>query len=430
MGSGVLLIVIALGFGPLFLQDQPMLDATPPPSAQDVAATRRLVHDIRAAADAPDDAGGLLRTDVVQLNSAIRLGARFIDGFRGRITVEGDEVLGAFSVPVSWWSGRKWLNVSGRVPEFDGRFVLSEVTIGSTRVPPALALSLARVGANLGLGNRIGDTALQAATAMAITGAGEGAALSFRIALNDVGKNGVMRGAFGALRGAQMPTQDEVETYHLLIRAAMEKGRLPQTGSFLPYLHFTLDAVLNRTTSDALPHAYTAAVLGLAKACGAADFSAIVGRLVFDTQEIPETWASSCDAVTFNGRIDSRRHFITSAALQAASNTGFSVSVGEFKELYDTISGAGGFDFTDLAANLSGIRMSNVLMARPAEAWPALIARLQEENDVIVTFDGIPQIMSEASFKARFGDVDSVAYRETLTRIEARISQLGLYQAE
>ena len=132
--------------------------------------------------------------------------------------------------------------------------------------------------------------------------------------------------------------------------------------------------------------------------------------------------------MTFNGRVDSRRHFITSAALQAASNRGFSVSVGEFKELYDTISGAGGFDFTDMAANLSGIRLSNVLMTTPRADWPARLARLETENDVIVAFDGIPHLMPDTEFAARYGDIDSPAYREMIARIEAGIDALDLYQ--
>lgn len=418
-------VVVALGVGPLFLQDQPTLGDMPPPTAEDVAATRLLVQDIRSVTDTAGGPDAALQTDAAQLNSAIRLGARFINGFRGRITIEGDVVQGDISVPVPWWSGRKWLNIWGRIPEFDDGFTLSRITVGPTDLPPDLAITLGRVGANLVLGERIGDTVLQAATAMQITDTG----LTFRLALDEMGKNGVMQSTFGALRGARMPSQKEIEAYHLLIRAAMDDGTLPQSGSFLPYLHFTLDAALNGDTPDSLPQRYTAAILGLATVCGAQDFSVIVGRLVFDKQERPRQWNSSCDAVRFNGRIDSRRHFVTSAALQAVSNTGFAISVGEFKELYDTISGAGGFDFTDLAANLSGIRMSNVLMAHKSEDWPAYLQRLNIENDVIVPFEGIPQLMPEAEFKARFGDVDSAAYKAMFDQIEARIDHLGLYQS-
>ncbi|WP_298922076.1 hypothetical protein [uncultured Roseobacter sp.] len=418
------MLALALAVGPLFLQDTPILEASAPPSPQDVVATRQLVRDIRAAAGEGQESNTVLRADAAQLNSAIRLGSRFIDGFRGRVTIDASEVLGEISMPVPWWRGQKWLNISGRVPEFEQQFSLSRITVGATDLPPALAIAVARTGANIGIGHRFGDKVLEAATAMKITGD----VLAFRIDLDDVGKNGVMRGAFGTLRGREMPVPDVIEAYHQRIREAIEQGTLSETGSLLPYLRFALQAALENSTPETLPNAYTAAVFGLAKACGAKDFAMIVGRLAFDTATAPGKWSTHCNDVTFNGRIDSRRHFITSAALQAASNTGVAVSIGEFKELHDIISGAGGFDFTDLAANLSGIRMSNVLMAAPIDAWPSLLERMSAEQDVIVPFDGIPQIMPEAEFKARFGDVDSPQYKAMLAMIEARIDHLALYR--
>ena len=154
----------------------------------------------------------------------------------------------------------------------------------------------------------------------------------------------------------------------------------------------------------------------------------IVGRLAFDAEATPKDWSTTCSKVTFNDRIDSRRHFVTAAALQAASNTGVAVAIGEFKELHDFISGAGGFDFTDMAANLSGIKMSDVLMAASYDAWPMMLEQLASESDVIVPFDGISQIMTETEFKAQFSDVDSSQYKAMLAMIETKIDQLGLYQ--
>ena len=413
-------LLCGLAAAVLFVQNTPALDAAPPPAPEDVAATRELVRDIRAAADT----GAELQVDAARLNSAILLGARFIKGFRGAVSVEAQSVIGQASIPLPWPGDPKWVNIRGRVPAFEGQFRLSELTVGHVDLPPALAVFLARTGANLGIGNRFGDRILDAATSMTISGD----VLAFRLDIDDMGKNGLMRGAFGAMRGNQMPGFQEIESYHQLYRTAMAEGRLAQTGSFLPYLQFALDAALERSTAETLPNAYTAAIFGLAKVCGARDFAMIVGQLGFIESDVRRIWPTSCDEVTFNDRIDSRRHFITSAALQAASNTGVAVSIGEFKELYDIVSGAGGFDFTDMAANLSGVRMSNVFMSTPRDAWPALLTQLQSENDLIVPFDGIPPLMSDAEFAARFGDIDSDRYKALLAEIEARIDQLGPYR--
>ncbi len=417
-------ILACVVVGSLLLQDTPVLGPSAAPSAQDVADARQLLHGIRTASDNARVAPPILKTDTHQLNSALRLGARIIPGLRGEIDLSGKALIGAVSVPVPWISGQKWLNLTGRMPEFEGKLEVSEVTIGGRNMPPALMLWLFRTVANFGLGNRIGDTVLNAATQMSV----HGEELTFRLSLDEMGKNGIMRGTFGALRGAEMPTSDEIEAYHLRIRAAMADGTLASTGSFMPYLRFTLSLAHVGDPSKPLPQRYTAAMLGLAKACGPGEFALIVGRLVFDKNEQVKTWPTSCDGVTLNGRTDTRRHFLISAALQSISNTGFAFSVGEFKELYDTISGAGGYDFTDIAANLSGIRLSNVLMAMQGEEWEGFLPRMAQDGDVIVSFDGIPSMMPQDAFVERFGDVDSPAYLEVLADIERRIDRLPLYR--
>lgn len=419
----------ALGAGVMLLQDSPGVKASPPPTAEDVAATRQLVRELRAAAGATPGQQDVLFTTVPQLNSAVRLGARFINGFRARVGVQEGVLTGRASVPVPWWNGRKWLNVAGTVPEFEGALQLNRVVVGGVDLPPALVLSAARIGANLWMGNQFGDKVVTAASAMRITDS----EVAFQIALGDVGRNGVLRSAFGALRNAEMPEPKEIRTYYRMIRKAMDDGTLPTTGSFLPYLQFTLVAALDGSTAETLPNAYTAAIFGLAKACSSAkDFAMIVGRVAFNEEdEQPKgKWRTTCNAMTLNGRTDSREHFIVSAALQAASNRGFAVSVGEFKELYDTISGSGGFDFTDMAANLSGVALSNALMAQPPAAWPDLLVQIRTERDVIVPFNGIPGKTPEAEFKAQYGDVESVAYKEMIARIEGRIDELSLYQGQ
>ncbi len=422
----VLCGVLLLGAGVLVLQDTPRVKAATPPSAEDVAATRDLVRDLRRAAGAGPGPQNMLYTDVPQLNSAMRLGARFVPGFRGRVRLREDVLVARASVPVPWIDGRKWLNITATVPEFEGRLSLGRVSAGGVELPPGPTLWVGRVGANLLFGDGFGDTVVGAASALQITDR----QMAFRIALDDVGGNGVMRSAFGALRSAEMPAPSEIEAYHRQIRDAMDAGTLPTQGSYLPYIRFALAAALEDATPESLPNQYTAAIFGLAKACGDKDFAMIAGRVALPDAQPDKSWRTNCDRMSLNGRHDSRLHFTLSAALQAASNRGFAVSVGEFKELYDTISGSGGFDFTDMAANLSGIALSNAMMAAPADDWPALLARIRSENDVIVPFKGIPGKIPQAQFKARFGDVESPAYMEMITRIEARIAGIGLHQGQ
>lgn len=421
---GALLAFIAAVFAAvLLLEPAPRVADSAPPSPQDVAATRDFVRGVRAALSAQTGAPASFSTDLDTLNAAVKLGARFIPGFRGTVALDGGVVEGHASVPVRIGRATQWLNVTLAAPEFDGQLALSKARFGRVDLPASFALGLLRVGGNLVLGNAMGDTITRAASRMEV----EGRDLRFTMALGEMGGNGIMRGIFGTLRGSDMPGSEDIARYYNDLREAMERGDLPVEGSYLPYLLFTLEAAERGAAREGAANAYTSALFALTLVCGAQDFTLIVGGLVTGDLDGGRVWSKACSEVTFNGRIDSRRHFTTAAAIQAASNRGFAVSVGEFKELHDTLK-AGGFDFTDIAANNSGIRMSNAFMAAPLADWAGLRARIKGENDVIISFGGVPTIMSDAEFKERYGDIDSERYNTQLAEIEARIDTLALHR--
>ncbi len=410
-------------FGFLVIEDQPTLHDVSAPTAHDVTEAREFVRGVRSAITPGVVASEPFVASETQLNSVIKLGARLIPGFRGRLAVNETEVTGSASIPVPYTNETKWVNVNATAPEFDGTFSLSSVELGTISLPPKLTLGIVRVAANLIVGESFGDKVLTAATSMRI----KDDMVAFSIAMDEMGSNGVMRGFFGTLRGADMPESHEIDRYYMLIRTAMDRGELPNKGSYLPYLRYTLVAALEGSRTEGVRNAYTSAIFALTMICGARDFTLIVGGLAGNGPATDEDWKTDCGGLTLNGRIDSSRHFTTAAAIQAASNRGFAVSVGEFKELYDTVK-SGGFDFTDLAANNSGIRMSNTLMSSPIADWPMALERIQNENDVIVAYDGIPQIMSGTEFLDTYGDVESPEYYAMLGRIEEKIDKLALHR--
>jgi hypothetical protein len=423
IGLFVTLALIPLGLAMLVLEDSPRVASMAPPKPEDVRFTRAFVQKVRLATDATEPGADVITLPVDELRGIMRLGSRLLPKLRADARIEGDAVFGAASLPVPWFTGTKWLNVSGSVPAFEGRVKLGSVAVGTWELPPDLALVGGQFAANLLLGKNAGDTILRSATSLRI----ENQTMIFTLRLDKDGRGDVIQSVFKTLRDEKMPETEEIDRYYFKIREAMDQGVLPTAGSYLPYLVFALNMALEDSSAETLPNAYTAALFALTKACGAKDFTLIVGRLAGDTLKNFGTWRTDCDEVTLAGRIDTRRHFTTAAALKAASNRGFAISVGEFKELHDSISGAGGFDFTDITANNSGIRMSDLFMAQPPETWPALIARIKSEADILASFDGIPKIMSEASFKERFGDVDSAEYRRMLEIIEQSIDRTTLH---
>ncbi len=424
----LLLVVLAAGLGLLVflvIEDQPGVADYAPPSSQDVVAARGFVQEVKAALD-PSNPATFIDTNEAQLNGAIKLGARLIPGFRGQVAVASGSLQGRVSLPVPYLRD-KWLNLSARIPAFDGQLQLEEVALGPLPLPSSLTLETIRLAANQALGNRQGDRLLTVTEALRIK------APALRFAINQdtfgaSGSNGLMRGLFGALRGGNPPEPEHIARYYKALRQAMDAGELPQSGSYLPYIHFTLAAARHEAAAGMeIAEAYTAALFALTLTCGAQDFTLVVGGLSEALDGVEDRWQRNCHNLTLNGRIDSRRQFTTAAAIQAASNRGVAVSIGEFKELYDS-SKSGGFDFTDIAANNSGIRMSNKLMAAPLAEWPTLTARLTHESDVIIAYEGIPAIMSGAAFRQAYGNVDDARYQAMLGQIEAKIDGLALHQ--
>lgn len=412
------LLILAL----VVIEDAPALQPRGAPTPEDVMTARAFVSDVKAAASPGQGDAPPLVTTEAELSSLVRLGVRLIPGFRGEVAVEPGRVAIRAALPVDLPGATRWLNLAVTVPEFEAGLTLGRVTLGPVAIPPALALELGRVGANLILGDGLGDRAVRAASRMHVAGD----TVTVDLEIDRVGENGIIGGLFGALRGGQMPPDALVDSYHVRIREAMDRGDLPVTGSYLPYLVFTLTAAHQGASSQGASDAFTAAIFALTRICGAHDFQLLFGDVVTAGSAAARAWDTDCGRLTLNDRIDSRRHFTTAAAIQAASNRNVSVSVGEYKELRDTLK-SGGFDFTDLAANNSGIRLADVFMGTPADRWPDLIARIKAEGDVIVPYDDIPQIMTGEEFSTRFGGIDSDSYTAILNMIETRIDGLALH---
>ena len=226
---GVLAIIV---LGSIFLEDEPRLAEMPAPTPEDVMFTKEFVKQVRAATEATGPDADIVVLPLENLQGVMRLGARFLPGFRGSATIENDVVQGAASVPVPWITGRKWLNLRATVPAFEGRMAFTTSILGDRILPPDFALTLGRITANLLFGNQAGDTILASATSMTI----ENQTLIFTLALDEEGRGDVISGFFGALRDADMPLPEEIDRYYLMICASDGRG-YPTDRRELPALH-------------------------------------------------------------------------------------------------------------------------------------------------------------------------------------------------
>jgi hypothetical protein len=120
---------------------------------------------------------------------------------------------------------------------------------------------------------------------------------------------------------------------------------------------------------------------------------------------------------------------VVSAGLDAATSSTAAFGVGELKELLDSNPGGSGFGFDDMTADAAGVRIARTFIATDASAWPALAARIADEDAVLPTLAGLPSGLSADEFAARYGSVDSEAYAELIAEIDRRVEALPVHRS-
>lgn len=128
-------------------------------------------------------------------------------------------------------------------------------------------------------------------------------------------------------------------------------------------------------------------------------------------------------------RIDLAQHFIGAAAITASANSQIAQAVGEEKELRDAQSGSG-FSFVDLAADKAGTRFGELATASPASArkLQQTMATVEDYVDFMPDPRTLPEHMDEATFKKRYGTINSEAYRKVSKQIDALIAETSIYK--
>lgn len=128
-------------------------------------------------------------------------------------------------------------------------------------------------------------------------------------------------------------------------------------------------------------------------------------------------------------RIDLAQHFIGAAAITASVNSQIAQALGEEKELQDAQSGSG-FSFVDLTADKAGTRFGELAIASPSSArklQQAMVA-IKDYTDFMPDPRTLPEHMDEATFKKRYGAINSVSYQKVSKQIDALIAATPIYK--
>jgi hypothetical protein len=403
------------------VQTAPRVPAPTPPESRDAAAVNALLREVQAIRATPGGRGTLL-AGPEDIDGIFRLLHRAHPDLAGHARIENGRLVVDAALALGEGGRFGWLNLTAVVPPFAGGLVFEELRLGRVPLPPAASAALLRRALNSRFGAGSAQRLLAAAPELTI----DGQEMRLAVDIGALPRGNLARLTVGDAYGRSMPSHAEVAQFVAAFRDAAESGHLPGSGSFLPWLHLLIERA-GDSAGDDPERALLGGLMALNYLCGSAHFVALLTpRREGDEAPLPDP-GSVCADLTLSDRVDTRRHFLTATTIKALSDRGPAVVAGEAKELHDSIRGA--FDFTDIAANNSGIRFATLLMDTPPAGWPALRARIRAEADILISLDGIPGEMPAAEFRDRFGEVDSPAYAAMLALIEARIDALPIHAA-
>jgi uncharacterized protein YfiM (DUF2279 family) len=118
-------------------------------------------------------------------------------------------------------------------------------------------------------------------------------------------------------------------------------------------------------------------------------------------------------------REDLAKHWSFSAGLTAVLGEETAASLGEWKELDDSLPNGSGFSFVDLAADRSGMQAAlRVLDSATAARTTTELSRATDEDLLPETLLQGAEGLSEASFVDSFGTLDRARYRRAVRAID------------
>ncbi len=133
--------------------------------------------------------------------------------------------------------------------------------------------------------------------------------------------------------------------------------------------------------------------------------------------------------ILLHRRLDIAQHFMGSAGLAISGHRTLADLVGIAKEINDIHSGSG-FSFTDLAADKAGALFGKMAVKaeKTARKLQQVMSQATDESAFMPNLSDLPENLSAAAFKERFGDINSQAFLDIKGQIEARIAGCTLYQ--
>jgi hypothetical protein len=397
LAIAVLLAILAL----LFVSVRPEVQGGQRPTARDIAAAREAWHQVRDARGT--DEATRVRFD----NRMIRgLGALASDA-TGKARFEGQVADGVLSGKSSVrLPAGLWLNVSGTVT-------------GRHQGFPALRLKVGRVTFPLAAGRWAADFGrlllrLRGATIPPL----DEMVRRFNVNRADVlaevvvpGKSGMVGGLIAS--SGEALNQPLVSDIYCEIAASQREEPVSDLSQMVR-------RTFGKVRANSNDEHVRAAFVALSFLVVGEQAKSLAPRAAELAKNCPRPFGK----LHLQGREDLAKHWTFSAAIAAVLGEETSTSVGEWKELDDSLANGSGFSFVDIAADRAGLQTAlRALDPATAEQTVGNLARATEESLLPGSLLRGPEGLSETTFTDRFGSLDRQRYRQAIVAIDRELAR-------
>ena len=356
---------------------------------------------------------------VDQLNSIVGLMQRALPQFAGQIQVDANESRFNASITLPANPLGQYLNIEAVLLP-GNRVNLDSVTVGGIPIPGTLALYAMEMTGNYLTESDIASDLVAHVDRVQL--------FPSRMLITVQPLDGLLKKLNTIKSGISVSKNEQLRlrtAFYLKHLAQMPVARQNPNLSLVSYISPLFAEAQKQSAMREADKENAAAILALAVYTGHHRLANFIG----DIQPNSDRAALPLYRPVLAGRRDLTQHFVLSAGIKVLSDQGVSAAIGEFKELMDRGKGGSGYSFTDLAADMAGVRFAE-LATDPvnAAAFQKMLAFNGSESLFFPPLDGLPQDLNKQQFVKVFGHVDSPSYRNTVDAIEQRIDQLQAYQ--
>jgi hypothetical protein len=362
-----------------------------------------------------------VRATTQELNTLLKGAFGGVRQVASRVEASRFGIIGAATVelPLPPNPVGRYVNIRTVIAPSDTGLEIARFAVGGLEIPPLLVEPALRLGLDRLVGEGKGREMLDSVKSVAL--AGDRITIAFRppATLVDDIKTATMR-------GVAVSDPATVRAYYQMIGRAIDD--LPRRGvSLVEVMRPVFQLAKERSSKGDPVRENEAAMLAIAMVFGDVRFERFVGDVRTPADKKRE--ADAFKRFRLDGRTDFVQHFTVSMGLTLTGGDIAANIIGELKEAEDSQSSSG-FSFTDIGADRAGVQF-----ARRAASSPAAARRVQEmmaaadsEQAFFPRFADLPEGMSEAVFRHRYGDVGSPGYRRVITEIDRRIAATGIYR--